>query len=43
MSNQSPYKADDWVKGTVYEISEKLGAFVAVDNKYCLLYTSRCV
>ena len=34
MSNQSPYKADDWVTGTVYEISEKLGAFVAVDNKY---------
>lgn len=34
MSNQSPYKADDWVEGTVYEISEKLGAFVAVDNRY---------
>lgn len=34
MSNQSPYKANDWVTGTVYEINETLGAFVAVDNKY---------
>lgn len=34
MSNQSPYKADDWVTGTVYEINDTLGAFVAVDNKY---------
>lgn len=34
MSNQSPYKADDWVNGTVYEISPAIGAFVAVDNKY---------
>lgn len=34
MSNQSPYKKDDWVTGTIYEISEKLGAFVAVDNRY---------
>lgn len=34
MSNQSPYKKDDKVKGTVYEINESLGAFVAVDNRY---------
>ncbi len=34
MSSQSPYKANDWVTGTVYEINETLGAFVAVDNKY---------
>lgn len=34
MSNQSPYEKDDWVTGTVYEINEKLGAFVAVDNRY---------
>jgi predicted RNA-binding protein (virulence factor B family) len=34
MSNQSPYKADDWVNGTVYEINDTIGAFVAVDNKY---------
>ncbi len=30
----SPYKKDDIVTGTVYEINERLGAFVAVDNKY---------
>lgn len=34
MSSQSPYKADDWVTGTVYELNDTLGAFVAVDNKY---------
>jgi len=34
MSNQSPYKKDDKVTGTVYEINENLGAFVAVDNRY---------
>ena len=34
MSNQSPYKAEDWVEGTIYEINENIGAFVAVDNKY---------
>ena len=34
MSNQSPYKAEDWVTGTVYEINETIGAFVAVDHKY---------
>lgn len=34
MSNQSPYKKDDQVSGTIYEINETLGAFVAVDNKY---------
>lgn len=34
MSNESPYKKDDRVTGTIYEISENLGAFVAVDNRY---------
>ena len=34
MSNESPYKKDDKVTGTVYEINENLGAFVAVDKKY---------
>ena len=34
MSNGSPYQKDDRVTGTVYEINERLGAFVAVDNKY---------
>lgn len=34
MSSGSPYKAEDWVTGTVYEINDSIGAFVAVDNKY---------
>ena len=34
MNNESPYKKDDKVSGTVYEINETLGAFVAVDNRF---------
>lgn len=34
MSADSPYKRDDRVTGTIYEINENLGAFVAVDNRY---------
>lgn len=34
MSSESPYQKDDQVTGTIYEINETLGAFVAVDNKY---------
>ena len=34
MSNQSPYQKEDRITGTVYEINENLGAFVAVDNRY---------
>lgn len=34
MRSDSPYKKDDQVTGTIYEINENLGAFVAVDNKY---------
>lgn len=34
LSLDSPYKKDDRVKGTVYEISDNFGAFVAVDDKY---------
>lgn len=30
----SPYEKDDEVSGTVYEISDRFGAFVAVDDKY---------
>ncbi len=41
MSNESPYQRDDKVTGTVYEINENLGAFVAVDNKYYGLIPSR--
>lgn len=44
MSNQSPYKAEDWVEGTIYEINENIGAFVAVDNKYYgLIPKKRCM
>lgn len=34
LSSDSPYKIDDRVSGTVYEISRNFGAFVAVDDKY---------
>lgn len=34
MRSDSPYQKDDWVTGTIYELSDKLGAFVAVDNRY---------
>lgn len=34
MSAQSPYQKDDHVSGIIYEINEKLGAFVAVENRY---------
>lgn len=34
MSAESPYEKDDKVTGTIYEINESLGAFVAVDNRY---------
>lgn len=30
----SPYRQDDRVTGRVYEINPKIGAFVAVDNRY---------
>ena len=41
MSNEAPYQKDDWVKGTIYEINENLGAFVAVDNRYYGLIPKR--
>lgn len=34
LRNDSPYKLGDWVKGTIYNINEDLGAFVAIDNIY---------
>ena len=34
LSSQSPYAKDSKVSGTVYQINEKLGAFIAVDNRY---------
>lgn len=33
----SPYRKDDMVEGTIYEISENFGAFVAVDDRYSAL------
>lgn len=37
LRTDSPYKRDDAVKGTVYEISREFGVFVAVDNRYSAL------
>ncbi|SHJ76327.1 CvfB family protein [Paramaledivibacter caminithermalis] len=34
LSNNSPFKENDKVYGTIYGISRDIGAFVAVDNKY---------
>ena len=39
--DRQPYKKDDQVEGTVYEISEKFGIFVAVDNCYQALIPKR--
>ena len=41
LSADSPYKAEDRVNGTVYEISNNFGAFVAVDDKYSALIPKR--
>ena len=41
LSCESPYKKDDHVSGRVYQISERFGAFVAVDNKYSALIPAR--
>lgn len=37
LRTDSDYKANDWVSGTVYEIIDSFGAFVAVDNRYSAL------
>ncbi len=34
LKKDAPYKKDDKVTGTIYEISDNFGAFVAVDNIY---------
>ena len=34
LRQDSPYKKDDRVTGTVYEISDNFGAFIAVDNEF---------
>ena len=37
LEKDSPYKKDDHVAGTIYQISERFGVFVAVDNRYSAL------
>lgn len=34
LSNESPFKENDKIHGTIYGISRDIGAFVAVDDKY---------
>lgn len=41
LDSQSPYAKDSKVSGTVYQINEKLGAFIAVDNRYYGLVPSK--
>ncbi len=41
LDTDSPYRKDDRVRGTVYEISRNFGAFVAVDDKYSGLIPQR--
>lgn len=41
LQTDSPYKKNDMVRGTVYEISRDFGVFVAVDNKYSALIPRR--
>ena len=37
LKTDSPYHKDDMVEGTIYDISEEFGVFVAVDNQYSAL------
>jgi len=41
LDTDSPYGRDDRVTGTVYEISQNFGAFVAVDDRYSGLIPKR--
>ena len=41
LSQETPYHKDDHVTGTVYQISENFGAFVAVDDQYSGLIPGR--
>ena len=41
LSTRTPYGVGDTVKGRVYEISERFGVFVAVDDKYSALIPAR--
>lgn len=41
LDKDSEYRKDDMVTGTVYQMSEEYGAFVAVDNHYSALIPKR--
>ena len=41
LETDSEYRKDDMVTGTVYQMSEEYGAFVAVDNHYSALIPKR--
>ncbi len=41
LSQETPYKEGDRVKGRVYQVSDNFGVFVAVDNKYSALIPAR--
>ena len=41
LRTDSPYKKDDTVRGTIYEVNREIGAFVAVDNLYSALIPKR--
>ena len=41
LATGSDYQKDDWVNARVYEISEKFGAFCAVDDKYSALIPAK--
>lgn len=41
LRTDSPYQAEDRVRGRVYELSDNFGAFVAVDNQYSGLIAAK--
>lgn len=41
LSTESPYKKDDHVTGRVYQISDRFGAFVAVEDYYSALIPAK--
>ncbi len=41
LRTDSPYQKDDRVSGTVYEVSQNFGAFVAVDDMYSALIAKK--
>ncbi len=41
LRQDSPYKKDDMVRGTIYETSGNFGVFVAVDDCYSALIPKR--